>query len=69
MVGGPTLIEEEITLSDEGWPLTHDGMCHIQHFFYVSDAVDATKMDWTEFIRGSSLDWMVIPCETRSKGS
>lgn len=67
MVGGPTLIEEECAVTEEGYPLTYDGMGIIEHFFFVSDACDAATMDWANFLRGSSLDWMVIPCVTRSK--
>lgn len=65
MVGGPTLFEEEIELTEDGFPLTYDGMGPIRHWFYVENACDAVAMDWSGFLAASDLDWMVLPCVSR----
>ena len=66
MVGGPYLIEEEIGLTEDGLSATYDGMGCVRHFFYVSEACDASEMDWSQFLLSADLDWMVLPCVSRS---
>jgi hypothetical protein len=68
MVGGPTLIYEETEVTEDGFDGNYDGMGVIRHFYFISDACDAGAMDWSDFLRSSELDWMVIPCVSRSKG-
>ena len=69
MVGGPTVVEEEYEVTEDGFPLTYDGMGAINHFFFVGDPCEASDMDWSAFLTDTTLDWMIIPCETRLSGS